>query len=229
MDLLNYCLKFVPDYATITEPIRRLTKKNEQFVWGAEQKLAFETLKVKLLSSPILSFYNPHAETTIVTDASRFGVGAVLLQKQPNGENQPISYGSRSLTDTESRYSQTEREALAVLWACEHYHYYLYDRTFTVETDHKPLLSLLSSSSRNPTRRIQRWLLRLQAYQYEMKYIPGKSNAADILSRSPLKSINADNPADHFIATVVHHAVPDAISLHDIINATQADPTLLLS
>eukprot|EP00111_Clytia_hemisphaerica_P010127 TCONS_00029605-protein len=226
MGLMNYCLKFIPSYATLTEPIRRLTKKNAKFEWGPEQSEAFKLLKQKLLESPTLAFYNPLAETKVVTDASPFGLGAVLLQKQPNGDFLPVSYGSRSLSDVESRYSQTEREALAVMWACEHYHYYLYDRLFTVETDHKPLLSLLTSKAKRPTPRIQRWLLRLQAYHYTMSYIPGKLNAADILSRSPIKTADQENPADHHIATITRQAVPESLSITEIAKETATDPTL---
>ena len=92
-------------------------------------------------------------------DISPRGLGAVLTQKQQYGYYQPIAYGSRALAPTESLHSQTEREGLAVVWSCQHFHYDVYDNKTTIITDHKPLEKLLSSTS-NPTPRIQRWILR---------------------------------------------------------------------
>ena len=109
-------------------------------------------------------YYNPIAETNIIVDAGPKGLGAILSQKQKNGQFKPKSYSSRALTDVESQYSQTEKEALEVTWAFQHYHYYVYDRHVTVYTDHKPLERLLTTSP-TPPPRIQRWLMRLQAYK----------------------------------------------------------------
>ena len=125
--MINYCNRFIPDFSTVTAPIRHLTKKNTEFRWDKPQEEAFTTLKTLL---------------------------AILTQKQ-QGEFKPIAYGSRALTETESGYSQTEREALAVIWAYQQFHYYVYDSAFTVTTDHKPLEVLLSPKS-NPPLRIQR-------------------------------------------------------------------------
>ena len=97
-----------------------------------------------------MAFYNPDATTQIITDASPVGLGAILPQQQENGEYKPIAYGSRALTNTETRYSQTEKEALAVTWSCQHFHYYIYDRHVTIITDHKPLEKLLSAQSNPP-------------------------------------------------------------------------------
>ena len=117
-------------------------------------------MKHLLNTTEVLAYYNPDANTEIIIDASPHGLGAILAQEQPNGQYKPVRYGSRALDDTEQRYSQTEREALAARWACEHFHYYIYDRQFTIKTDHKPLEKLLSAKS-NPPPRIQRWMLYL--------------------------------------------------------------------
>lgn len=114
--------------------------------------------------------YNPTAQTKIIVDASPVGLGAILTQKQHSDTLRPMCYGSRSLTDAEQLYSQTEREALVLLWACVHYHYYIFNKSFTICTDHKPLLYLLGEKS-NPPPRIKRWMLRLQAYQFHLIYI----------------------------------------------------------
>ena len=102
-----------------------------------------------------MSYFNPEKNTEVIVDASLTGLGALLVQ-----DGKVISYGSRALSDVESRYSQTEREMLAVVWASEHFHLYLYGSEFTIMTDHKPLLGIFDSHK--PTSaRIDRWKLRL--------------------------------------------------------------------
>ena len=227
LGLVNYCHKFIPNYSTVAEPLRRLTKKNCLFAWDKEQRESFIQLKEALINPPVMCFYNPSAETKVIVDASSTGLGAILTQEQPNGEFKPASYdGSRSLSEVETRCSQTEREALAVVWACEHYHYCVYDRHITIITDHKPLEVLLSTSSRPPPR-IQRWMLRLQAYDYNIRYAPGSKNAADILFRSPIpENDNEENPANEYIRMIVKDAIPKTVSLKDIQDETKNDTIL---
>ena len=150
--------------------------------------------------------YNPQAQKKLTVDASPYGLGAILSQQQANGSFRPVAYGSKSLTPVESRYRQTEREALAVLWNCENFHFYLYDRHFTFETDHKPLVTALSRKSL-PTPRIQRWLLRLQAYEYTLEYIPGSENSTDFLFRSPLPFKAEEKVAEKFVHMLVNDTV----------------------
>ena len=173
-----------------------------------------------------MAYYNPQAQTKLTVDASPYGLGAILSQQQADGSFQPVAYGTKALTPVESRYSQTEREALAMLWGCEHFHYYLYDRHFTIETDHKPLVTALSRKSL-PSPHIQRWLLRLQAYEYTLEYIPGSENSADFLSRSPLPLKAEEQVAEKFVHMLVNDAVPIALTLEHIATATKADDTLL--
>ena len=156
LGIVNFCKQFIHDYSTITAPLRLLTKKGQLFHWSEAQQKAFSTLKDRLCSAEVMAYYNPQAQAKLTVDASPYGLGAILSQQQADGLFRPVAYGSKALTPVESRYSQTEREALAVLWGCEHFHYYLYDRHFTIETDHKPLVTALSRKSL-PTPRIQRW------------------------------------------------------------------------
>ena len=107
-----------------------------------------------------MSYFNPAFETKIVADASKQGLGDALLQKnQANDFFQPVAFASRSLSDAETRYSQTEREALAVVFSCERFKNYVYGLRFTVVTDHKPLLKLYTPSCSEPPTRIHRWSL----------------------------------------------------------------------
>ena len=138
MGLVQYSAKFMPDLASIARPIQDLTRKGVPFVWGAEQQKAFQELKHLITHAETLAYYQVGCRTRIVTDASPVGLGAVLTQQQ-GGVWRVISYASRSLTDVERRYSQTEKEALALVWVCERFSMYLSGQSFELETDHKPL------------------------------------------------------------------------------------------
>jgi len=120
----NYSSRFIPHFATLTEPLRKLTRKDAPFHFGPEQKASFEPLKQSMAEAGILAYFNKSASTKVIADASPVGLGAVLMQNQSRAWV-PICYVSRSLTDCERRYSQTEKEALALVWACERYHAYI--------------------------------------------------------------------------------------------------------
>ena len=106
---------------------------------------SFFISKSALTKSPALALFDPNLETTVSADASSYGLGAVLLQTQANGERRPVTYVSSSMTPTESRYAQIEKEALALTWTCERYSDYLIGLQFKIETNHKPLVPLFSS------------------------------------------------------------------------------------
>ena len=121
LGLVNYCARFIPNFATIAEPLRKLTRSGAEWAWGNAQQDAFDRLQVLLTSDCVVAHYNQAAETELKVDASPVGLGPILLQR--SGDNvRPVAYASRTLTDVERRYSQTEREALAVVWACERFH-----------------------------------------------------------------------------------------------------------
>ena len=117
------------------------------FQWGHDQQRAFDSIKEELSTPPGLALYNIKAETVVSADAPSFGLRAVLLQRQEDGYLKPVAYSSRALTDTEKRYAQIEKEALAITWVYKHFSDFLVGITFHVETDHKPLVSLLGSKS----------------------------------------------------------------------------------
>lgn len=135
LGLVNFNARFL---ATVTEPLRRLTKKGEPFIFGPEQHAAFTGLKQRMAQAETLGYFDRNAKTKIITDASPVGLGAILVEEH-NGENRVICYASRGLSAVERRYSQTEKEALGIVWACEKFHIYLYDTTFELWTDYKPL------------------------------------------------------------------------------------------
>ena len=164
MGLVNFTGRFIPNLATIAEPLNRLMRKNQPFSWGPEQDAAFEKLKPCLANNTNLAYFDVNAETQVIADASPVGLGAVLIQKQ--GEfHRIICYASRSLSDIERRYSQTEKEALGLVWACERFHVYLFGKKFELLTDHKALEFIFSPKFK-PCARVERWVLRMQTYNY---------------------------------------------------------------
>ena len=210
LGLVNFNARFMPNLATIAEPLRKLTKKDVPFKWKKAQQQAFDKLKKDLANTQTLAYFDQTAPTQVIADAGPVGLGAVLVQKQ-QGQHRVISYASRSLTDVERRYSQTEKEALALVWACERFHLYLYGIKFEMVTDHKPLEVIYSPRSK-PSARIERWMLRLEPYTYKAKHIPGPKNIADSLSRLFKKtgSPGERNVAEEYIRFVAVNAAPRA-------------------
>ena len=216
LGLVQYTARFIPDLATISEPLRRLTKKGVTFKWGPEQESSFQKLKSMLTNAETLAYFDQSAPTQVISDASPVGLGAVLVQQQ-HGQQRIVAYASRSLTDVETRYSQTEKEALGLVWACEKFHMYLYGNQFELLTDHKPLEFIYSERAKPPAR-IERWVLRLQAYDYKVRYIPGAANIADCLSRMLTKDnvVQQGSYAEEYIRFVAQHAVPIALKIEEI-------------
>ena len=139
--------KFTPNLAETTKPLRDLLSTKNMWVWGEPQQKAFQQLKRQLSSTPVLALYHPDRLTTVSADSSSFGLGAVITQKQPDATWRPVAYCSRSLSNTEQKYAQIEKEALALTFGCERFSDYLIGKQFHVETDHKPLVSLLGSKN----------------------------------------------------------------------------------
>ena len=216
----------MPDVASVAKPIQELTRKGVTFKWGEEQQTAFQDLKNLITQAETLAYFRADCRTRIIADASPVGLGAVLTQQQ-GGTWRVVSYASRSLTDVERRYSQTEKEALALVWACERFGMYVSGLSFELETDHKPLERIYSRTSK-PCARIERWVLRLQGYDFKVVYRPGKTNIADALSR-----LNSVEQVDHgekydFVRAIVESCVPVALSPKEIEEASYNDEELSL-
>ena len=160
-------------------------------------------------------------------DASPVGLGTILIQHDEQGVLQVIAFASRALTVVEQRYCQTEREALACVWACEKFHLYLVGCQFTLYTDHQALETLYSAKSKQSAR-IQRWALRLQQYNYTVKYRPGTGNPADFLSRAPTSNSPDQSVAEEYVNLVAKMAIPITIQLSEIQEATMKDKELQL-
>ena len=128
---------------------RFLTHKNADWKWTSHEQDSFEVLQNALSSDAVIGYYEIGRETKLKVDAGPNGLGLILLQKKEENRWQPVECARRSQTETAKRYSQLEREALAVRWACERCYMYLIGSTFVVETDHKPLLPLFFPATTN--------------------------------------------------------------------------------
>ncbi|GFW51500.1 retrovirus-related Pol polyprotein from transposon 17.6 [Trichonephila clavipes] len=190
------CSRFIKGFCYLAEPLQSLLKSGVEFHWGPEEVEAFNSLKKALTSDPVLGMYDERASTEIHTDASGYGIGAVLVQIQNNIEK-VIAYASRTLTKAEKNYSTTERECLAIVWATNKFRPYIFGKHFTVVTDHHSLCWLMNL--KDPSGRLARWALRLQEHDFEVKYKTGKKHSdADALSRNPVEE-ETETP-DKFLA-----------------------------
>ena len=212
LGLVNQLGKFSPNIAELTQPLRELLSSKRTWLWGPDQEKAFAGIKEELVKPATLTLYDPTAEVKISADASSFGLGAVLLQ-QEGGDWKPVAYASRSMTPTEGRYAQIEKEALAITWACGKFLDYVLGRKFTIETDHKPLIPLLNSKNLDALPpRIVCFRLRLAKFNYIVYHVPGKLlYTADALSRAPV-SESADDPlqeeVESFVEAIVQTLLP---------------------
>lgn len=194
LGVLGYYRKFIRDFAKIAKPLTQQLRKNEKLQHTKEFIAAFEKCKNILLSSNILIYPDYEKQFILTTDASKYAVGAVLSQG-PIGSDRPIAFASRTLTVSEENYSTIEKELLAIDWACKYFRPYLFGRKFILYTDHKPLTYALNL--KDPHSKLIRYKLRLEEFDYEMKYRPGKQNVvADGLSRI-VHDINVIDDADN--------------------------------
>ncbi len=177
---VNYLSRYLPKLAEVSEPLRRLTEKDAVFTWQSQQEEAFNSVKQMLTQEPLLRYYDVTRPVSIQCDASEYGLGATLLQ-----DNQPVAYASRSLSPAERNYAQIEKEALAIVFACEKFDQYIHGREeVTVESDHKPLIPIFKKPIHRAPKRLQRMLLRLQKYNLTLEFKPGvQMYIADWLSR----------------------------------------------
>jgi hypothetical protein len=146
-------------------PLHALLKANTPFEWDMAQEVAFQKLKEKLVSKPILQYPDFTREFVLTTDASNEGRGAILSQGEI-GKDLPVAYAIRNLNKAERNYSTSEKELLAVVWGVKHFRPYLYGRKFKMASDHKPLMWIMNV--KDPGSRLLRWRIKLEEYDYEI-------------------------------------------------------------
>ncbi|XP_065190696.1 uncharacterized protein K02A2.6-like [Sycon ciliatum] len=230
LGLINYYHKFIPNLSSVLAPLYELLS-SKSWDWSHRQQSAFESSKKLLIDSPVRVHYDPKLPIIVSCDASPYGIGAVLSHVV-NGEEHPVIFASRTLSSAERNYAQIEKEGLAMVFAVKRFHKYLYGQSFTLQTDHKPLLGLFSECRPVPAMasgRIQRWALMLANYDYELQYKPGKSNGnADGLSRlpAPTPEFQVPVPAETVLSMTVLDGTP--VTSSSVAQWSRRDPVLAL-
>ena len=215
--MVNYLSKFSSRIAELCAPIYSVTGSRSAWYWGDVQQQAFDAVKKELASSPVLCTFDLARRHRVSADASKNALGAVLLQLNDNGDWQPIEYASRKMTEVETRYAMIEKESLAITWAIEKFEYYLLGRHFEVETDHKPLVTVLGDKDiASLPARVQRFKMRLLRFSYNIFYTPGsRMYVADSLSRPNYVSSNSEIDKLNCIDTELYVSAVCADTKHD--------------
>ena len=183
--LSSYFRKFIKDFATIARPLTELTRKNATWCWGDKQNNAFYKLKEILVNKPVLAIYNPAAKTEIHTDASKLGLGGILLQWQFDLTLKPVAYFSRVTSNEERVYHSYELETLAVVESIKRFRIYIAGTRFKIITDCAAVRATFVKRDLVP--RIARWWLQIQEFDFEIEYRPGtRMQHVDALSRNPI-------------------------------------------
>lgn len=225
LGLLNFYAMFLPHKASVAEPFHRLLDRKMAWSWDSKAAASFQVVKELLVSNSVLTQYCETLPLVLACDASPYGVGAVLSHRFLNGRDAPVAFFSRTLAPSERKYSQVDKEVLALVAGVKRFHDYLYGRPFSLETDHKPLLGLLSGDKQAPqvlSPRFTRWLVFLLAYSYTLNYVPGKHLAhADALSRCPVPTLLCD-PAPASEVLLIDSS-PFVLTAADIAKASARD------
>ena len=227
LGLIDYYGKFLNQLSTTLAPLHSLLRADAEWKWTTDCDAAVKTVKLQLTGDQVLIHYDPNKPLVLSTDASAYGVGAVLSHIMPDGSDRPIAFSSRTLTKSEQNYAQLEKEALSIIFGVKKFHKYIYGRKFSLLTDHKPLTTIIGPRKGDPTLaalRLQRWALILMAYDYDITYRRSEEHSnADFLSRAPtnVATENLELDVNYFTHT---NDLP--ITAKEIGSATMKDPVL---
>lgn len=225
MGMVNYLGSFIPNLSKESSLLRQLLSKTNEWIWTEKHETEFKTLKDLLCSAPVLCYYDPAKEIYMSVDASKDALGAVICH-----DKHPIAYASASLNSCQQNYSQIEKELLAILFGCNKFHQYIYGKQINVETDHKPLITLFKRPLFDIPARLQRIMLRLQPYDINLTYKPGRYLfIADTLSRAPLPDTaltDLDRDLDLHINLVLTTLSVTPQKLSEIQESTKSDSIL---
>ena len=230
LGMVNYHGKFIRNLSSILQPLNQLLQKNHDFLWSKKCEDAFNKAKDSLSSAHVLVHYDPSLPVILESDASQYGIGAVILHRFPNGDERPIAYASRSLHSSERNYSQIEKEGLSIIFGVTKFYTYLFGHKFTLRTDHKPLLKIFAPNSATPVlaaARLQRWSLLLSAYHYEIEFKSSTDVAtADALSRLPLPYQRDSSMEEKIFYVADQKLNSHPVSAVSIARETSRNPTM---
>jgi hypothetical protein len=225
---ISYASKFIKDAATLITPFHQLLKRNTPFIWKKEHSDGLMRIK-EALTTEAMGYFDENWNTELTTDASPTGLGAVLAQSDPTdpSNRKIILYASRALSSVEQKYSQVEREALAVVWACERLKFYLIGKQFKLNCDNAAVELIFGNPKSKVCARIERWSLRLIPYKFKIKHVPGITNIADYISRHATEEVKVgDDYVEEYVNSIVDNNLSLDIRLESLIQATNDDETL---
>ena len=230
LGLLSYYSRFLPQLSTVLAPLNQLLRISQPWRWTEAEEQAFQASKQLLLSSQVLVHFDPELDLILYCDASAYGIGAVLSHRLLDGSQKPIAFASRTLFPTEKKYAQVEKEELTCVFGVKRFHSYHFGRSFTLVTDHKPLVSLFDKQRAIPVHasaQIQCWALTLSAYQYVLAFRTSSQNGhADAMSRLPLSGPVREPPMPAETVLLLDHLNASPLTASQIKTWTSHDPLL---
>lgn len=231
LGLASFVSSYIKNFADISRPLWAVAS-SQNWNWGEDQKNAFEAIKDRIIHSTVsLGYFSEFDQTFLYTDASPCALGAVLVQQNEDGIYRIISFASKSLTSTEKKYAQNQREALSAVWAVEHFSYFLLGRRFILRTDAQGMAFILRRSREESKRALTRadgWALRLSPYDYDIEYIRGCENIADPSSRLYEGDDEAFNEeVSPWEIRLLESQSNDFLTEEEIKESTKKDDTLL--
>ena len=221
--LLNFLNRYSPWLAELCAPLQSLILKDAHYNITEEHQSAFTALKNEFRKTIVLPYLGKYKDTILQTDASKEGFGAVILQ-----DNNPLYYASCTLTSTEKNYQNLEQECMAAVWGMEKFHYFLYGKHFTLQTDQKPLVSIFRKHMIDVSHRIQWIAICAGQYQFKPQYISGKMNViTDALSRVTLLDFEDHDVDKEVLAVnVITYTAIEEREKTDLLNETDKDAEL---
>jgi len=220
----TYLGRYIKNLSAKTQELRNLVKQSADFEWTEHHTKILKQLKECITADQELAYFDPKKQIIIECDASMKGLGACLIQ-----EGKPVDFSSRSLTDAESRYSNIDREMLAVTWSILHYRKLLFGQQFIVRMDHSPLVQIMKKDVKDLTPKIQRMVRRIQGYNAILEYKKGKEMLiADCLSRCIPPASPHQKPVFEDTINIGIFEVNNAgeRDLHKVRTETRKDPAL---
>ncbi|XP_062554222.1 uncharacterized protein K02A2.6-like [Armigeres subalbatus] len=228
--LVNYYGRFLPNLSTMIHPLNRLLRNDVPFEWSKACEEAFRKVKQEMQSDSFLVHYNPELPLVLATDASPYGVGAVLSHVLPDGSERPIQYASQTLNETQRKYKQVDREAYAIVFGIRRFHQYLYGRKFVLYTDNEPVKQIFSETKGLPTMsalRMQHYATFLQSFDYSIKFRPTKQHYnADAFSRLPIAMKQPNNVVEETDLLEISIIETMPLTVNDLAKETAADSSV---
>lgn len=228
--LINYYGRFFRDLSTVLYPLNNLLKNEVPFEWSKQCEKSFQAVKRQMQAETCLVHYSPELPLVLATDASPYGVGAVLSHIYPDGSERPIQFASQTLNRTQQAYLHVDKEAYAIIFGVKKFFQFLYGRRFVLVTDNQAVTKIFGEHKGLPVMsalRMQHYATYLQSFDYEIRFRKSANHAnADALSRIPLKLADADNVIEESDLVELHQIETLPLTAAELAQATAEDSSV---